>query len=523
MHVVCQFSQLTQQFDAEPIFSQLSATLQAGLTGLVGRNGQGKSVLMALLAQSLPPTEGSIQWFAPFYWVQQLERLQGLRLADALGVGWLYDSWQYIQAGEADAEDLARLEDHWHLPALWEQTLQEAGLHLPLSTYAEQLSGGEQTRLALCRAFLQTDHYLLLDEPSNHLDTQGRQWLLDKLLKHPAGGLLASHDRSLLENVERILELDQHGLQEYGGNYTFYKTTRDQQLAATEQQLAQFKRTREQQKREQQASLEKAAQRRQQGENERRSGSQSTLLLDARKNRAEAGLGKLKQQHQQRREQLSQALSATQARLEQLKPQALRFATHLAPQQLCLHLADLQLPYVQRQTLTLTVHQGERWHIKGPNGSGKSTLLKVIAGLATARAGSCEVHGRCTYLDQHFSLLDPQTSALDNLKRLHPECSETQLRTELAGLRLRGDKALQAVHTLSGGERLKVALLAVLVGEIAPALLLLDEPDNHLDLDSRILLEQTLADYAGAILVVSHDEAFVEAIGVTHYLSLSQT
>ena len=247
-HVVCQFSQLTQQFDTKTVFTGLSSTLTDGLTGLVGRNGQGKSVLLALLAQDFPPTSGSIRWLVPFYWVRQLQRLQGLRLADALGVGALYNSFERIQSGEASADDFAQVEDRWHLPALWEQELYEAGLDLPLSTPVQHLSGGEQTRLALCRAFLQPDHYLLLDEPSNHLDTEGRRWLLAKLTQHPAGALVATHDRELLQQVERILELDQHGLNEYGGNYAIYHTIRDAQVAATEQQMATLQRNRQQHK-----------------------------------------------------------------------------------------------------------------------------------------------------------------------------------------------------------------------------------------------------------------------------------
>lgn len=521
MHVVCQFSNLTEHFNARPIFSNLSASLQQGLTGLIGRNGQGKSILLSLLAQQCPASAGSIRWSAPFYYVPQLERLQGGRLADALGIGVLYDSWQRIEQGQGEADDFSQMEVSWHLPAFWEQELKAAGLALPLSTSLEPLSGGEQTRLALCRAFALTDHYLLLDEPSNHLDTQGRQWLLDKLKQHPAGALIATHDRRLLEQVERILVLDQYGLHDYGGNYTLYQTIHTQQLAATEQQVAQLKQHEKQQQREQQASLEKALQRQQRGEQYRRSGSQSALLLDARKNRAETSLGKLKQQQQYRSEQLKQELTTTQARLETIKPQTLRFAPQLAPQSLCLHLAELQLPYVHTQPISLNLYKSERWHIQGQNGSGKSTLLKIIAGFETAPLGHCEVHGTCVYLDQHFSLLIAQTSALANLQRLHPNLSETRLRTELAGLRLRGEKALQPVNTLSGGERLKVALLAVMIGETAPALLLLDEPDNHLDLDSRLLLEQTLADYAGALMVVSHDLAFVEQLKLEQCLDLS--
>ena len=519
-HVVCQFSQLTQQFDTKTVFSELSSTLSDGLTGLVGRNGQGKSVLLALLAQDFPATSGSIRWFVSFYWVQQLQRLQGLRLADALGVGGLYDSFERIQSGDANAEDFAQVEDRWHLPSLWEQELHEAGLDLPLSTPVQHLSGGEQTRLALCRAFLQPNHYLLLDEPSNHLDTEGRQWLLAKLTQHPAGALVSTHDRELLQQVERILELDQHGLNEYGGNYALYQAIRDAQVAATEQQVATLKRNRQQQKLEQQAALEKSAHRRKQGERQRHSGSQSKLLMDAQQDRSENTLAQLKQQHQQRAEQLATELGTTQTRLETIKPQTLRAAPEAAHHSLCLHLSDLVLPYVHHAPLTLTVQQGERWHIRGRNGSGKSTLLRVMEGLEQPVAGFCEVHGRCVYLDQHFSLLDENESALSNLQRLHPDSSATQLRTELAGLRLRGDKALQPLRELSGGERLKVALLAVLVGGNAPTLLLLDEPDNHLDLDSRLLLEQTLADYPGALLVVSHDPAFIEALHVHHTLIL---
>ncbi|EIJ36528.1 ATP-binding cassette domain-containing protein [Thiothrix nivea] len=518
--VVCQFSQLTRQFDARPVFSGLSTTLTASLTGLTGRNGQGKSVLLALLAQALPPNNGSIRWFVPFHWVQQLERPQGLRLADALGVGDLHDCFQRIQRGESREQDFVRVENRWHLPAQWDQALHDAGLHRPLSAPADCLSGGEQTRLALCRAFLLPNHYLLLDEPGNHLDAEGHDWLRQKLVHHPAGALIASHDRELLQQVDRILELDQQGLHEYGGNYTLYQNISTARIAATEQRLTSLRKTHQQQKLAQQTTLEKAAQRRKQGERQRYARSQSKLLLDAQQERAENNLATLRQQHQQRNAQLLAELNATQVQMDTIKPQTLRFAPATNFNKLCLHVAGLVLPYVRHKPLSFTLHQGERWHIRGKNGSGKSTLLRVIAGLEQAVAGVCKHHGNCLYLDQHFSLLDANTSALANLQRLHPVSPETLLRTELAGVRLRGNKALQPVRELSGGERLKVALLAVMIGEKAPDLLLLDEPDNHLDLDSRLLLEQTLATYPGTLLVVSHDAAFSKALNIQHSLTL---
>ncbi|HPQ96712.1 MAG TPA: ATP-binding cassette domain-containing protein, partial [Thiolinea sp.] len=215
--VVCHFSDLTQQFDQHTLFTGLSATLTSGLTGLVGRNGQGKSVLLNLLAQILPPTAGTVHWSIPFHHVGQLQRLQGVRIVDALGVGELHDSMERIQAGMGSEADFLRLEGCWHLPQQWESLLQEAGLMFPLTAPVAHLSGGEQTRLALCRAFLLPDHYLLLDEPGNHLDADGRQWLQTRLAAHPAGALLVTHERTLLLQVERILALDQQGLHDYGG------------------------------------------------------------------------------------------------------------------------------------------------------------------------------------------------------------------------------------------------------------------------------------------------------------------
>ena len=520
--ILCQFTNLTQQFDQRTLFAALSGTLSTGLTGLVGRNGQGKSVLLTILSHAQLPTTGSVSWSADFHRLNQLERLAGPRLADALGIGDLYDCFQRIQLGDMQAGDLDRVDGLWHLPAEWEQLLASAALSNDLSAPVEQLSGGEQTRLALCRAFLNRTPYLLLDEPSNHLDRDGRDWLIDRLTKHAGGALIVTHDRELLAKVDRILELSEQGLTEYGGNYDIYQSIRSAQLNAVEQQLAHLEKTKRQQLSLQQASLEKSAQRKKQGEQQRRTGSQSKLLMDAKQNRAEGSLGKLKQAHQQRNSQLQTELKTAQATVEQLKVQALYTSAPPNRSGLRIHITELCLPYGHQEPISLTVQSGEHWHIGGGNGSGKSTLLKILAGLEKPRSGTCDVHGNCVYLDQHFSLLDPARSALENLQDRHPDRTESSLRTELAGLRLIGDKALTPVAHLSGGERLKVALIATLTESEThtPDILLLDEPDNHLDLDSKQLLEKTLVAYTGTLLVVSHDISFVEALNIQHQLSL---
>lgn len=200
---ICFFNQLTLQWGNEPLWSDLNATLPAGLTALVGPNGHGKSALLGVLAGRHPPTQGQVTWSVPFYYQAQLDPLAGPRVAEALGVGLQFDAFTRLERGEAEPSDLEQVADHWHRPGEWAKRLTEAGLAPDLSLPVDALSGGQRTRLALCRALLHAGRYLLLDEPSNHLDSAGRRWLLQALAAHPGGALVVSHDRTLLNDVGR--------------------------------------------------------------------------------------------------------------------------------------------------------------------------------------------------------------------------------------------------------------------------------------------------------------------------------
>lgn len=519
---LCLLTDLGVRFDGDPVFTNINHSLRPGLTGLVAPNGRGKSVLLRVLAGQMPASEGAVHWQVPIASLGQLDRLNGPRLADALGISVLWDCFQRIEQGEGDPDDLDRVADLWHKPAQWTQLLASAGIDRSLDNPVATLSGGEQTRLALCRVLLQPEACLLLDEPTNHLDARGRDWLNQRLAEHPGGALIASHDRALLRGMDRILELTPEGLVEYGGGFDLYRSVKDAQVAALEHRVDHLNAERRKQKQAQQAALEKAASRRKQGERLRRSGSQSKMLMDGKQGRAEASLGALTQRHQHRVGAVNESLSAAQSQLEQEQTQRLYWAPLASGGGARLHLSELVLPHGDPRPMGLTVNAGERWQIRGDNGSGKSTLLKVIAGLTQAESGECSVSGSVRYLDQQLSLLIPSQSAFANLQRLYPEAAESVLRTRLASVRLRGERALVPLSQLSGGQRLKVALLAVMGGAQAPDLLLLDEPDNHLDLDSKALLEQSLADYPGALMVVSHDEDFIAALAPEHAITLTR-
>lgn len=241
MSVQCHFSHLSVTFNDIPLFDNISGTLTRQVQGLTGHNGRGKSVLMSLLAQQRQPATGTVSWQVPFYYVPQLTRLSGITLADALGTAEIQAALRRTEDGTATAEDYDFLADKWDMPRQQQSLLESAQLaHLPAETLCTNLSGGEQTRLALCRAFLQPRAFLLLDEPGNHLDAAGRGWLREQLRNHPAGALVISHERRLLDTMQRIFELTPSALDEYGGNYTHYAEQKAFQLSALQSEEKQL-------------------------------------------------------------------------------------------------------------------------------------------------------------------------------------------------------------------------------------------------------------------------------------------
>ncbi len=521
MPVTCHFSRLSAVFNATTLFSDISGTLFTQPQGLVGPNGQGKSVLFSLLAQRENPAEGTVRWARPFYYLPQRGAAPAATLAGALGIGDILRAQQRLEAGDTDPELFALLADSWEQNARAQHILSDAGLgHLALTSDCRSLSGGEQTRLTLCLAFMQRDTFLLLDEPDSHLDSAGRRWLGKQLLEHRAGSLVISHDRTLLGQMSTIFELTACGLNEYGGNYEVYATQQVRKQQALQAHEARLTSQLRQEKQEQQKREAKRAKRQQQGEKLRRDGSQATILLDGKKEWAEGRMAGVTQRNARVINQLSAERREVSEQRQIKDAQTLKIAAVAASGRLMVHANRLQLPSGNRQAHSFDIYGGEHWHIAGRNGCGKSTLLRVLMGEVQPTAGAFSLHGRVCYLDQQLQLLDPTLSTTEALCRYAPAVSAQTWRTHLGALRIRGERGLLPPGRLSGGERLKVTLLALTLAEPAPEILILDEPDNALDLDSKQLLEQALRDYRGALLLVSHDEAFVAGCGITHTLRL---
>ncbi|MDH7591395.1 ABC-F family ATP-binding cassette domain-containing protein [Serratia bockelmannii] len=514
--------QLTCQFaDGETLFGPLDLAFDRQRCGLVGRNGVGKTQLLRLIAGLDRPGNGHVESHAALAYVaQQPEIAADTTLAQLLGYGEVFAALARLEQGRPLADDIDRLEGRWDLNDRLQNAFAAAGLPAfdPLRS-ASSLSGGERMRAALCGALIGEGDFLLLDEPTNHLDSVGRAWLYQQLDQWRGGLLIASHDRQLLARMARIVELTPGALRSYGGNYDDYRRQRD-----TEQQAARadLEHAREERRRT------RARQQKEHDMSQRRS-AQTLRVVDtlniasfervAYKSAAKESLGTLRKQHQDQRDSLDAAVREAYQRVEEEQPVLLALpGSEVSANKQVLVLEQLQLPFVSAPPLDLRIDGPMRVALTGPNGCGKSTLLKTVLGQLTALSGHCHCPLPTAYLDQTLSQLDPNLSVMEHLGLQDSPLAEGALRTRLAQLQLGADRIALPLGSLSGGERLKAALACALWRRQPAQLLLLDEPTNHLDLASSLAIETALADFPGAMLVVSHDEDFLQALRPTHRL-----
>ena len=387
------------------------------------------------------------------------------------------------------------------------------------------LSGGERTRVMLARLLLAAPDVLLLDEPTNNLDADGREAIGELISLWPGGVVVASHDRALLERVDRIVELSPVGVTVFGGGWSAFKAARDAARARAEAELdrtgSELKRT----EREAQAAQETQDMRDKKGRATRARGDAPKMLLDARKQRAEATRARVGDVAERLTAAGREAFEAARARVGVETPLRIDMPkTGLPTNRDLLALRNVVMQRGQQHLfgpLSLDVRGPERISVCGANGSGKTTLLRLIMGEVAPDSGEV---GRLTHrmaiLDQHVSLLAGQESVLENLRRLNPGLTENAARAALARFAFRNTAALQPAGTLSGGERLRAGMACVFARAQPPLMLLLDEPTNHLDLAAVALLEGALSGFDGALVVVSHDADFLSAIGVTRKVGL---
>jgi ATPase subunit of ABC transporter with duplicated ATPase domains len=509
----------------DPLLNDINISFSHERTGLVGRNGVGKTTLLKIMAGDIQPAVGKIAKAAAIGMLCQSPELDEQdTISDIFGIREQLDVLERMVRGDVRGEELEQAD--WALESRLERVLSQVCLdHLDPSTPLRKLSCGQRTRVGLAALFFSDPEILLLDEPTNHMDAPGRQIVMEALREWNGCLVVASHDRTLLSEMDTIVELSSHGAKSYGGNYVAYHAQKEVELAAAEHDLAHAERIKQDVRRQAQIAAERKSRTNRQGRQLRVSGSQSKLILDSAKQRGENSGGVAARLRDKRAANAEQAVISANQQIEVLEPLSIDMPScGLDTRRDVLKIDNIKFSYDADcpilEDVSLSIQGPERIWIVGPNGAGKSTLLSCVAGELIPQHGSVAVHVKTERLDQEISVLDQHESILNNFSRINPEATDNECYAALACFKFRGNAAHQIAGTLSGGERLRAGLACILGSKNPPQLLLLDEPSNHLDFEATATLESALRDFDGALCIVSHDQKFVQNVGFDRVLSL---
>ncbi|MGW1116321.1 ABC-F family ATP-binding cassette domain-containing protein [Streptomyces tanashiensis] len=509
--------------DGTTVLDDFRLSVGPGRTGLVGLNGSGKSTLLKLIAGELTPQDGTVRVTGELgYLPQNLVLDTSRRVDEILGIADARAALHAIEAGDPSEEHFTTIGDDWDVEERARAVLDQLGLdHVGLDRTVGEISGGESVLLRLAALLLARPDVLLLDEPTNNLDLHARARLYEAVEKWSGVLVVVSHDRELLERVDQIADLRDGEVEWYGGNWSAYETALAAEQEAAERMVRVAEADVQRQKRELADTQMKLARRKRYGQKSFDNKVASKIVANGRKRDAQVTAGKQRTLHAERlseaRERLDAAVEAVRDD-DEIRIELPR--TSVPPGREVLHLRDLELRHGSRVDGAFELRGPERIALVGRNGAGKTTLLRTIAGELEPLTGETDARVPLRFLPQRLDVLDDGLSVVENVARFAPTATGNAIRARLARFLFRGARADQPVGTLSGGERFRATLAALLLAEPAPQLLMLDEPTNNLDMASVRKLTAALDAYEGALIVASHDVTFLESLGITRWLLL---
>lgn len=509
--------------DGSEVFDDFHLTVGPGRTGLIGVNGAGKSTLLRLIAGDLVPAEGRIRAMGEVgYLPQNLVLDTALRVDAALGIAGAREALHAIEAGDVGEERFAAVGDDWDVEERARATLDQLGLgHIGLDRTIGEVSGGECVLLRLAALLLARPDVLLLDEPTNNLDLYARQRLYAAVEAWSGVLVVVSHDRELLDRVDQIADLRGSEVTWYGGNLSAYEEALAVEQEAAERMVRVAEADVHRQKRELADAQVKLARRKRYGQKMNDQKREPKIVMGARKRAAQESAGKHRIMHTERLAEARERLDAAEEAVrddDEIRVELPHTKVH--PGRGVLVLRDLELAYGARVQGSFEVRGPERIALVGRNGAGKTTLLRTLVGELAPVSGEAAVEVPTRFLPQRLDVLDDGLSVVENVARFAPDATDNAIRARLARFLFKGHAPDRPAGTLSGGERFRAALAALLLAEPAPQLLMLDEPTNSLDLASVRRLTAALDAYEGALIVASHDVPFLESLGITRWLLL---
>ena len=575
--------------DKDVLFSELNFAISKGQKlGLVGNNGCGKSTLLQIIAGQLSPSSGVIVRPDDLYYIpQHFGQYDSLTIAQALQIERKQQALHAILAGDVSNENFTILNDDWNIEERSIAALDLWGLgQFTLSYPMNLLSGGEKTRVFLAGMDIHHPSVILMDEPTNHLDSSGRQRLYDWVEKYRSTLLVVSHDRTLLNLLPEICELEKHQINYYGGNYEFYKEQKTLMQEALQQRIEEKEKALRIARKVARETAERRDKQNVRGEKSNIKKGVPRIVLNALQGKSEKSTSKLTGVHQEKaekltneRNQLRGSLSPTAALKTDFNSSSLHtgkilvtakeinFSYHSNPNSNDIltndeinssntgyhpnpnsndiltndeinssntgyhpnpNSNDIQENSISKQQLwqapvSFQLKSGDRLRIEGANGSGKTTLLKLITGQLQPQEGTLtRTDFSYVYLNQEYSIIDDRNSILEQAYAFNSRnLPEHEIKIILNRYLFPASEWDKSCRKLSGGEKMRLAFCCLMISNNTPDMFILDEPTNNLDIQSIEIITATIKNYAGTVIAISHDNYFIQEIGVEQCILLS--
>lgn len=496
---------------------------------LIGNNGVGKSTLLKIISGELQTAEGSIKVASKPYFIPQIfGQFNHLTIAQALQIDEKLIAFQEILNGNVSEENLNILNDDWTIEERCNEALQYWELNdLKLNQKLETLSGGQKTKVFLAGISIHQPEIILLDEPSNHLDVVARALLYQFIQNTNATLIVVSHDRKLLNLLNAVYELSKHGITVYGGNYDFYAEQKQIEKNALANDIHSKEKALRKAKEKERETLERQNKLDSRGEKKQKKAGVSRIMMNTLRNNAENSTAKTKGIHAEKIGNISQNLQDLRSGLPEVDKMKFGFAKTALHKGKILFTAknvnhSFENQFLWRQNLNLQIKSGDRIAIQGINGSGKTTLIKMIIGTLQPKTGTIyKTDAKAIYIDQDYSLIQNQLTVFDQIQQFNDSgLKEHTLKMKLNKFLFSQNDWAKPCSALSGGEKMRLLLCCLTINTKAPDIIILDEPTNNLDIQNIEILTAAINEYDGTLIVVSHDDLFLEEIKISDFISL---
>ncbi|KQO21223.1 ABC transporter ATP-binding protein [Flavobacterium sp. Leaf82] len=510
--------------NTDVLFDTISFTLNnQDKIALIGNNGVGKSTLLKIIAGELEPSNGVLRVSSePYYIPQIFGQYNHFTIGEALRVHDKLNALKEILDGNVTEENLTVLNDDWTIEERCSNALKYWQLSdLELTQKMETLSGGQKTKVFLAGISIHEPELVLLDEPSNHLDYAARELLYSFIGTTNSSLIVVSHDRKLLNLLNTVYELSKRGISMYGGNYNFYTEQKEIENTALNQDLQSKEKALRKAREKERETIERQQKLDARGKKKQEKSGVARIMMNTLRNNAENSSSKLKSVHVEKIDGIAKELRELRSALPDIDQMKFGFDnSDLHKGKILFKANAINYSYhkhlLWQKDLNIEIVSGERIAIKGKNGSGKTTLIKIILGKLEPKSGTVYIaQNKSVYIDQDYSLLNNDLKVYDQAQQFNTSgLEEHEIKMRLNRFLFNKEYWDKPCHALSGGEKMRLMLCCLTIHNESPDIIILDEPTNNLDIQNIEILTAAINEYQGTLIVVSHDESFLEEINI---------